>query len=124
MPVNFYADQLTGYLRLVTQFVDSSEETGVSWLWDFGDGSTSTAQNPKHFYSSPGAYTVTLKVSVMDPGSADVIVLTETKLNYIQVSGSYVYDVAPNPGYKMYLNGGGVHIKKGTGIKFTKIMKE
>ena len=35
----------------------------VKWLWDFGDGSTSTEQNPKHTYLAPGVYTVTLTVT-------------------------------------------------------------
>ncbi len=35
----------------------------VSWLWDFGDGSTSTLQNPSYQYSDNGTYTVTLNVT-------------------------------------------------------------
>lgn len=35
----------------------------VSWNWDFGDGSTSTLQNPSHQYLAPGTYTVTLTVT-------------------------------------------------------------
>jgi PKD repeat protein len=31
-----------------------------SWLWDFGDGDTSTLQNPSHTFGSPGWYTITL----------------------------------------------------------------
>jgi PKD repeat protein len=34
-----------------------------SWYWEFGDGSTSTDQNPSHSYSSPGDYTITLSVT-------------------------------------------------------------
>jgi len=34
----------------------------ISWRWQFGDGSSSTQQNPTHFYRSIGAYTVTLTV--------------------------------------------------------------
>jgi gliding motility-associated-like protein len=34
----------------------------VSWSWDFGDGSTSSLQNPCHTYSAPGVYTVVLVV--------------------------------------------------------------
>jgi PKD repeat protein len=34
----------------------------ASWLWDFGDGSTSTEPNPAHFFIYPGSYTVTLSV--------------------------------------------------------------
>jgi PKD repeat protein len=44
------------------QFTDTS--TGAtSWQWTFGDGQGSTAQNPSHTYATPGAYTVTLRVS-------------------------------------------------------------
>jgi PKD repeat protein len=32
------------------------------WLWEFGDGGTSTAQNPSHTYRRPGTYTVKLTV--------------------------------------------------------------
>lgn len=34
-----------------------------SWLWKFGDGATSTEENPYHKYESPGTYTVSLNVS-------------------------------------------------------------
>ncbi|MBT8278730.1 MAG: gliding motility-associated C-terminal domain-containing protein [Bacteroidia bacterium] len=37
-----------------------------TYLWDFGDGSTSTLQNPSHTYTSTGPYTVTLTVSDQD----------------------------------------------------------
>jgi gliding motility-associated-like protein len=34
-----------------------------AWTWDFGDGNTSTQQNPSHNYAQPGTYTVTLNVA-------------------------------------------------------------
>jgi PKD repeat protein len=34
-----------------------------SWLWQFGDGATSTTRNPVHTYQDEGTYTVTLTVS-------------------------------------------------------------
>lgn len=34
-----------------------------SWLWDFGDLTTSTDQDPLHTYTTPGTYTVTLTAS-------------------------------------------------------------
>ena len=34
-----------------------------TWHWDFGDGTTSNEQNPKHAYSNAGTYTVTLTVT-------------------------------------------------------------
>ncbi|MCB0396621.1 MAG: PKD domain-containing protein [Flavobacteriales bacterium] len=50
-------------------FTDQS--TGASnWLWDFGDGNTSTTASPTHTYSSNGTYTVTLTVD-NGAGSSD-----------------------------------------------------
>jgi gliding motility-associated-like protein len=48
------------------QFNDlSTIETGeiVAWEWDFGDGSTSTDENPEHEYAAEGTYTVLLTVT-------------------------------------------------------------
>ena len=45
------------------QFTDSSTGNVTGWSWTFGDGGTSTSQNPSHTYINPGTYTVTLAVS-------------------------------------------------------------
>jgi len=45
------------------QFEDLSTEIPQSWLWTFGDGNTSTQQNPLHTYANAGTYTVTLEVT-------------------------------------------------------------
>ena len=50
------------------QFIDNSTSGNpndelVSWLWNFGDGSTSTNQNPTHLYPQAGNYSVTLTVT-------------------------------------------------------------
>ncbi|MDR7665341.1 PKD domain-containing protein [Methanosarcina sp. Z-7115] len=50
------------YSSVPIQFTDLSENA-TSWNWDFGDGSSSTKQNPTHTYSKTGIYTVSLKVS-------------------------------------------------------------
>jgi PKD repeat protein len=34
-----------------------------NWSWNFGDGASSTAQNPSHNYAAPGTYTVTLLIN-------------------------------------------------------------
>jgi PKD repeat protein len=49
--------------NLTVNFTDqttSDASTIVSWLWAFGDGATSTDQNPTHAYSMAGTFTVTL----------------------------------------------------------------
>ncbi|WP_162620910.1 Ig-like domain-containing protein [Tritonibacter mobilis] len=48
-------------------FTDQSSSTPpalMRWSWDFGDGDTSTAQNPIHTYTSYGTYTATLETCV------------------------------------------------------------
>ncbi len=53
------------------------------WLWDFGDGKTTTVQHPKHVYTQEGLYTVSLTVrSTAMPAS---ITDQEIKIDYIQV---------------------------------------
>jgi PKD repeat protein len=44
-------------------FIDQSTGPVTSWLWQFGDGFASSAQNPTHVYASAGSYTVSLSVS-------------------------------------------------------------
>ena len=52
-----------GVAPLIVQFTDISLGTPTAWLWDFGDGSTSTFQYPAHIYAQAGTYTVKLTVS-------------------------------------------------------------
>ncbi|SHN43994.1 PKD domain-containing protein [Chitinophaga sp. CF418] len=47
---------------LITQFIDKSTGTPVSWRWDLGNGFTSTEQSPRAAYTSPGNYNVILTV--------------------------------------------------------------
>lgn len=47
---------------LTTSFKAQSQNA-TSWLWDFGDGTTSTEENPTHTYTRQGSYSVTLQAS-------------------------------------------------------------
>jgi PKD repeat protein len=63
LPVaNFDADPISGFAPLEVQFTDQSLDTN-SWDWNFGDGNTSTLQNPKHIYTEAGNFTVNLTVN-------------------------------------------------------------
>lgn len=75
----FSVDTTSGTAPLTVQFTDESQNEVTSWLWDFGDGNTSTEQNPEHTYQDPGTYTVELVVS--GPGGID----TEEKVDLITV---------------------------------------
>jgi PKD repeat protein len=54
--------------NLTFNFTDLTQGS-ASWAWNFGDGNTSTLQNPTHTYGATGVYTVTL---VVDGGSCTV----------------------------------------------------
>lgn len=81
----FSADQYAGTAPQSTNF--SSAALGGSgyydYLWDFGDGNTSTEQNPNHTFLSAGKYTVTLTVTDQTDsaniasGELKVLVLSE-----------------------------------------------
>jgi len=59
---NFTATPTTGPSPLNVTFTDTSDATPTKWLWDFGDGTNSTLQNPEHMYASAGRYNISLKV--------------------------------------------------------------
>ncbi|MFX1276075.1 MAG: PKD domain-containing protein [Promethearchaeota archaeon] len=75
----------TANFTVDSRFVQTNEEvsftfTGkegdapASFLWDFGDGETSTEENPTHVYSSMGLYTVTLTVTDAN-GDVDIMIM-------------------------------------------------
>ena len=79
MDASFTADPEVGIAPLTVSFTDQSAGNPTSWSWVFGDGGTSTDQNPEHTYMNPGSYTVAL--TVVGPGGTD----TETQQNLILV---------------------------------------
>lgn len=80
--VDFSANLTTICAGQAVQFTDQSTSPTaiVSWVWDFGDGNSSTLQNPSHVYASAGTYTVILTAN-NGAGSQD-----EVKTGYILVN--------------------------------------
>ncbi len=76
---DFSGGPTTGLTGTTVQFSDQSTGEITGWSWDFGDGGSSSDQNPSHTYSNAGAYTVSLTVT--DPDGSD----TETKEGYIEI---------------------------------------
>jgi PKD repeat protein len=78
---DFAGTPTTGFVPLNVQFNDLTTGNPTSWLWDFGDGSpTSAQQNPAHTYANAGSYTVTLTATNAFGSDA------ATKPNYINAT--------------------------------------
>ena len=75
----------------------STGTSGTSWFWDFGDGNSSTNQNPSYTYSMAGTYTVCLTVdqgtSCEDSTCKSVTVVAVGLLDGVQGS----LQIYPNP---------------------------
>jgi PKD repeat protein len=76
---DFSGNPTSGPAPLIVYFSDLSTGNPTSWSWTFGDGGTSTAQNPSHQYQTDGTYTVSLTAT--NENGSD----SETKTNYITV---------------------------------------
>jgi|GEM_PF-1089203 len=76
---NFSSNVTSGKAPLSVKFTDKSTGEPTEWNWNFGDGTSSTQQNPEHQYLQEGKYKVTLTAS-NTAGSN-----TTTKENYIKV---------------------------------------
>ncbi len=72
-------------------FTNLSSGPATGYFWDFGDGNTSTAENPSHAYAAPGEYTVELAVFSADCSDS------ETKSGYVTVGGAPAAAFSANP---------------------------
>lgn len=66
----------SGCISLLSSFRDTTNLFGAtvkSWLWNFGDGSTSSSQNPSHTYTVEGKYNVSLTVQTTQGCSASIM---------------------------------------------------
>lgn len=92
----FTAAPLAGDMPLVVTFANTSMNA-ATYAWTFGDGGTSTAENPQHTYAAEGTYDVTLTAT--GPGGVDV----KTRAAYVAVANpqftiTLKYDFAQSPG--------------------------
>ncbi len=104
---DFSATPTWGLPPLAVSFSDGCLNNATSWSWTFGDGGTSTVQNPSHTYNSAGYYSVSLQAS--NAYGSD----TNTKNSFIVVCSSYVY-VYPTAYVMGVPSGGNQHVVSGT----------
>ena len=79
-PVANFRSDVTSTCTGAIKFTDLSTGAPTGWLWSFGDGTTSTSQNPTHLYITNGTFTVSLTVTNTYGTN------TATTNNYITVS--------------------------------------
>lgn len=90
---NFSANLTSGPAPFCVQFTDSSTgPAGVTWLWDFGDGSNATVKNPVHCYNKSGNYTVSLKTA--PAGGAPATKVRESYIIVTSGSAQFPMDIA------------------------------
>ncbi|SNC60353.1 Por secretion system C-terminal sorting domain-containing protein [Hymenobacter gelipurpurascens] len=77
---DFTSNYTAGTCQTAVQFTDQSQNAPTSWLWTFGDGTTSPLQNPAHTYTTAGSYTVSLTATNAFGAQ------TKTVANYVQVA--------------------------------------
>ena len=82
---NFVGNPTSGAAPLTVAFTDQSTNSPTAWGWTFGDGGTSTAQNPSHSYAA-GTYTVSLTATNAYGSDG------ETKTGYIIATGGTPQD--------------------------------
>lgn len=80
------------------QFTDNSANA-ISWMWDFGDGNTSTTAQPMHIYGASGTYVVTLIISSGCAADTlmDTLTVTSNMTAIVPPGSSGDFLVWPNP---------------------------
>jgi PKD repeat protein/photosystem II stability/assembly factor-like uncharacterized protein len=98
LSADFSADVLSGILPLTVQFTDLSAGSPTAYLWDFGDGDTSSLANPSHIYTMEGIYTVSLIIS--KASEVDTLI----KPQYINVITDGINPISHQVSAKVYPN--------------------
>jgi|GEM_PF-855833 len=105
---DFTASPVSGTGSVSAQFTSTSKGTIASYRWSFGDGGTSTEQNPQHSYAGAGSYTVCLTVTGPDGLNSNTC-----RESYIKVNERLLLDAAVSgtvsgdaiAGVQVFLNG-------------------
>lgn len=98
--LSFAADPAGGCAPLPVQFNNNSQvdqailDGGISWNWNFGDGTTEQVEAPSHTFGTSGSYNITLQL-VSGLNNCSVV---ETEANFVNVSSvdaNFITDPTP-----------------------------
>ncbi|MCF8330081.1 MAG: PKD domain-containing protein [Crocinitomicaceae bacterium] len=94
-PIANFSETISGFTATFTNLSTSMNNT-LNYFWDFGDGNTSSIQNPSHTYTTSGTYTITL--------IASDCIFTDTSIYTIQIGTNSMkestgseFELYPNP---------------------------
>ena len=108
---DFIADTLLGFNTIVVTLSDLSDKGNgniTEWHWTFGDGGTSTEQNPAHEYTTEGRFDVTLRIKDENGLQSEI-----TKEKYVRlIAGVYIKgNVTGTLDAPRYIVGGDLHVE-------------
>jgi PKD repeat protein len=92
VPLAGYTDSYSGP---TVNFINTSSN-GITYLWNFGDGDTSTLVNPSHTYTSSGTYTVQL-IAINNCGSDTITHQINDYAGINEVPSNKSIAIYPNP---------------------------
>ncbi|MBL4651299.1 MAG: PKD domain-containing protein [Flavobacteriales bacterium] len=91
VPIADFLGPQEGCRPVTVQFQNLSQYENT-WLWDFGDGATSTEENPEHTYYNEGTYTV--KLTITGDGGTDTEI--QQSIIVVNVNAIAFFDYAPS----------------------------
>jgi PKD repeat protein len=92
---DFSTSSDSGCTPSTIHFRNNSSPMADSWYWDFGDGSTSTLQNPAHTYTQPGEYDIMLVIRSVSISCPDTLFLP-AKIKIRQPHADFISTDIPN----------------------------
>jgi PKD repeat protein len=97
---SFTASAISGIAPLAVTFADTSTGVPTSWLWTFGNGSSSNLQNPAAVtYTTAGTYTVKLIASNANGASAPVTKTITVTATVPTPSAAHISSLSPHEAY-------------------------
>ena len=90
---------------------DNTSQNGNTYLWDFGDGQTSTDFEPTHFYDTPGFYTAMLIVSDSSGCYLPDTAYVDVEIQLLQAEDGTLSDtICPGESVELWAIGGDTYL--------------
>ena len=95
-PVASFTAPASACVSTTVSFANTSTGTPTSYLWNFGDGQTSTLANPTHTYATSGTFTVTLTVTnaAGTNSTTSTVVIQASVIYYSDLDGDSYGNIA------------------------------